>query len=334
MKNLLLCAFALTHALAVHCMNHGLGLIIRPDGNLAYAMRPGIVTRPLLSIRTQTPFTIPVETTERTGEASSSSQTTQEKQPSAPSSPSASNTQLFAIRPAGLRLHGSQTYNSWDRISIANPYPADQGDDTWDIVTKHDAREAAIMQKTQDLLAQTQSLLPENLKSSINTDTHNSENPLADLETARELTWACLTRTDANFATSYIETLNKNFDPCKEYDPAFDPSKVYAYFAYDDQVAMREPNETFAHLVKERLQKAEEKNDEKTKWFMRQFGFMFRDPATKQTYDAYLTGGKDALEALKIPETQKEALLECFGEIVDTKEALKQLQKEAHNQNK
>jgi len=60
---------------------------------------------------------------------------------------------------------------------------------------------------------------------------------------------------------------------------------------------------------------------------MRQFGFMFRDPATKQTYDAYLKGGTDALNALRIPEAQNETLQACFDQIAEAKYALKELQK-------
>lgn len=320
MKKLLLCTFALTHALAIHSMNDGLkALFNAPRGLADLTALPGVVTRSMLSTAPQEPALVNVEIIDHAADQPSSSDKKEEQ---------TSNDQaLVTSRPAGLRLHVND-YNSWNRISIANPYPADEGEDTWDIITKHDAKEAKVLETAQNVLKQAQDLVPDNLKSSIKTNLHNSENPLNDVETARELIWACLTRTDADFATSYIQTLEKNFDPCRRFDPAFDASKVYAEFAYDNEVAMKEPNETFAHLIKERLQKAEEQKDEKTTWFMRQFGFMFRDPATKQTYDAYLKGGKEALEALKIPEAQKDALLECFASIMDAKQELKGLQKE------
>lgn len=229
--------------------------------------------------------------------------------------------------PASRRTTNS-SYRSFDRASITLPYPADDGDDQWDIVTTHDAHQASKLHKAQETLLLAQSLLPNDLKVCVKTNIHESKNPLADLETARELIWACMTRTSPHFAAEYVATLVKNFIPCKDYDPNFDDSKVYAYFAYENEVAMQEPNETFAQLIKEKLDLATEKNDEKTQWFMRQFGFMFRDPATKQTYDVYLRGGEQALQTLTIPEEQLENLQACFYHIVEAKHALRDLLKD------
>lgn len=317
MKKLLLCAFALTHALAIHCMNDGLKSLFNADGGIANLTKlTGVVTRCMLAEPTAA---VTVDIIDHSADE-------KEEQPStSSSSSSASSDHAIVPRAAGLRLHVNE-HNSWNRVSIADQYPADD-EDTWDIVTNHDAREAKVLETAQIVLAQAQSLVPEDLKPHIKPNVYDSSNPLKELETARELIWACMTRTAPTFATDYVETLTKNFGPCKQYDADFDYSKVYAYFAYDDAVAMEEQNETFAHLIKEKLETAVTANDEKTQWFMRQFGFMFRDAATKQTYDAYLKGGIDALNALRIPEAKNEILQACFDQIAEAKYALKELQK-------
>lgn len=307
MKKLLLCVFTLTYALTMQSMGNKELTSSTSGLSAALTSVPGMVNRYMQPAFTQSVDLVKVENIDG---ASSSAQTT------------ASSNQ--APQPA-LRSN-IPAHHSWNRISIADAYPPDD-ENTWDIVTNDDAKDAATMHDAQKVLDRVKEALPTNLKPCIAINIHESKNPLNDLETARELIWASLTRTDPNFATSYIETLHKNFDPCRQYDQAFDASKVYAHFAYDQSVGMSEPNETFAELIKEKLEIASKENDDKTKWFMRQFGFMFRDPATKQTYDTYLSGGEKALKTLMIPETQKDELLECFNAIADAKYRLKELKK-------
>lgn len=326
MKKVLFGAFALTYALTIQCMDQGLKTL-QSNKNIV-TRDTSIITRFDLSSDAANQQD-QVEATESFAAPIVAAQ--------AVLSDSIDSNNNNNNDTGSLRTNAPQYNSQGSRASrnslISDPYPIDEGDDTWDIITQQDAKDAALMDQVQNILLEAQQLLPADLKSCININIHKSSNPLKDLETARELIWACMTRTDPNFASAYIETLTKNFNPCKQYAPDFDASKVYSYFAYDNEVAMQEPNETFAQLIQEKLEKAskdEDKRtneDEKTQWFMRQFGFMFRDPATKQTYDAYLRGGQQALEALMIPQEQHEALQNCFDHIMEAKHALKELQK-------
>lgn len=280
---------------------HGMGLLLKDE-----ATKTGIVHRPFATVTPNAPST--------------------QAEQLAPEAPAVLNEASASLRPT------NPSYRSFDRASIALDYPADD-DHQWDIVTTHDIKEAFVMEKAQETLMQAQNLVPDDLKSYIHSNIHTSENPLKDLETARELIWACITRIEPNFATLYTDTLTKNFGPCKEYDPNFNPSNAYAYFAYDKDVGMQEPNDTFADLIKEKLKKACNENDEKTQWFMRQFGFMFRDAATKQAYDAYLKGGQEALKKLILPAEKANDLQACLDSINDAKYELKELHKKAQNKN-
>ena len=304
MKKILISTLVLTHAIAIHSMDNGLKSLNKAPNNR-------IITRTAL---TRDPHAQDAAVSKQSADKDLKKITSRLTAPQ-------------MTRTAGALRQHVNPHNSWTRISVADPYPADS-EDTWDIVTKHDAKDAAVMETAQNVLLEAKNLVPEDLKSYVKTNIHESKNPLKDLETARELIWACMTRTAPTFASDYVETLTKNFDPCKKYKPDFDYSKVYDYLRYDNDFAMQEPNETFAQLIKHNLDIAVTEDDEETQWFMRQFGFIFRDPATQQTYNAYLKGGHDALKALMIPAEQQDALQACFDRIADAKYVLKELQKE------
>lgn len=314
MKKLLLCVFTLTYALTMQSMGNKELTSSTSGLYAALTSAPGMVTRYMQATHLQPANLVNVEIIEQSSAASSSSEAIEPL------------TQAMVGTHSGLRLN-STAYHSWNRISIADPYPADN-DDAWDIVTNHDVKTARVMEAAQNILLDAKKLLPNDLQSCITNNIHESGNPLKELETARQLIWACITRTSPTFATDYIETLNKNFDPCKKYVPDFDYSKVYRHLKYDNDFAMNEPNEELARLIKQKLDLATIENDEETQWLMRQFGFMFRDPATKQTYDAYLKGGQEALKALMISEEKIDALQACFDRINNAKHDCRELLKE------
>lgn len=204
----------------------------------------------------------------------------------------------------------------------------DDTDDEWIKIEEHEPAEIRLIDAANTVLLKAQNLLPANFKNDINTDLHNSLNPLKDLQHAREMLWFYLTRSDTDFEKSYEKTLNKNFEPCKQFGATFDPLTVYNRLGCNDHpAAIAKPNAHFAAIIARNLETASATNNAKEQWFMRQFGFIFRNPVTKQAYDTYLTGGCNALKSLKINEDMLESLQKACDDIMEAKGALSEFQK-------
>lgn len=130
---------------------------------------------------------------------------------------------------------------------------------------------------------------------------------IAVLDHVRDMLNSFRMRADPDFVTSYEETLRHNFASVGN----FDPKNVYSYLSkkmypdLDGHAGMdisQDSSEKIRALIATLKRDA---SDDKEQSLLRQMDYPFRNSATRQVFDAYVRGGKEAISVLQV--TSKES---------------------------
>ena len=116
-----------------------------------------------------------------------------------------------------------------------------------------------------------------------------------------------------DFAAAYEETLTANFSSFHN----FDPKSTYIYLGLSVEDGVQTSNEK----IRSKMESMHKEREESPQLF-RQMEYMFRNSESKHVYDAYMTGGKKAVEDLRVEQKDLERFNYLHEVTVGLKEEL------------
>jgi len=160
-------------------------------------------------------------------------------------------------------------------------------------------------------LAEAQKSLPENLQSIINPDLDGLD-AIKTLE-AISSTYTCyMERASENFEQCFIkQTINDNLSKCDLQNP----HAIYPYLRKPDEDQVIPSHAECLKRLAEKKAIATAANDQTDLMRIRQIAYIVGDPFRKEAFEAYISGGQNALKSFQVDPLRIVELVTCRNNI-------------------